>query len=129
MGVKQSAGDMHALAELLLLLEGRGLVFAAVDDLLYPCFVLGSHGSIAAILTAVPELCVALWNAVQTEQHQTAKTLHEKLLRIWQTLSGPNLPASVKYAMQLQGRAAGLPRRPMPPASAAQQAAIRNVLE
>jgi 4-hydroxy-tetrahydrodipicolinate synthase len=33
-GVKQSAGDMHALAELLLLLQGDGTVLAAVDDLL-----------------------------------------------------------------------------------------------
>ncbi len=55
-GVKQSAGDMHALAELLARLGDRGVVMAAVDDLLYPCFALGAHGAIAAILTAVPGL-------------------------------------------------------------------------
>ncbi len=47
-GVKQSAGDLKLMADLLLMLEGRGLVMSAVDALLYPSFVLGAHGAIAA---------------------------------------------------------------------------------
>ena len=128
-GVKQSAGDMHALAELLLRLEGRGLVFAAVDDLLYPCFALGSHGSIAAILTAVPKLCVDLWNAVQQADHAAALRLHERLLWVWKAIAGPNLPAGVKAAMELQGRRAGLPREPMHPLSPQQATVVREALE
>ncbi len=128
-GVKQSGGDVHALAELLLRLEGRGLVFAAVDDLLYPCFALGAHGAIAAIVTAVPRLCVELWEAVQAGRHTEARALHERLLRVWLTLAGPNLPARVKAAMRLQGRAAGLPRAPMQPVSAAEEEAIRAALQ
>ncbi|MBM3238646.1 hypothetical protein FJZ31_20310 [Candidatus Poribacteria bacterium] len=74
---------MHALAKLLLLLEGHGLVMAAVDDLLYPCFTLGCHGLIAALLTAVPELCVSLWNAVKENRHDDVLNLHNWLLRVW----------------------------------------------
>ena len=128
-GVKQSAGDMHALAKLLLLLEGRGLLMAAVDDLLYPCFTLGCHGSIAAILTAVPELCVSLWNAVKDNRHDDALNLHNQLLRIWNAIAGSNLPACVKCAMELQGRTGGNTRAPMPAASAAQESAIRAALK
>ena len=62
-GVKQSAGDMKMLADLLLLVGNRARIMSAVDALLYPSFVLGAHGAIAAILTAVPTLCVQLWNA------------------------------------------------------------------
>ena len=127
-GVKQSAGDLKMLADLLLLLEGRGVVMSAVDALLYPSFMLGAHGAIAAILTAVPELCVRLWDAVQAGQHRTALELHTKLLRIWNAIWGDNLPANVKYAMELQGRPAGQPRAPMPPASAERQAIIRQSL-
>jgi 4-hydroxy-tetrahydrodipicolinate synthase len=127
-GVKQSGGDVHALAELLLRLEGQGLVFAAVDDLLYPCFTLGAHGAIAAIVTAVPGLCVELWEAVQAKQHVEARALHERLLRVWLALAGPNLPARVKAAMRLQDRTAGLPRSPMQPVSAAEEEAIRIAL-
>ncbi|HIE29387.1 TPA: dihydrodipicolinate synthase family protein [Candidatus Poribacteria bacterium] len=128
-GVKQSAGDMHALAELLLLLQGRGLVMAAVDDLLYPCFTLGCHGSIAAILTAVPKLCVSLWDAVKDNRYDDALNLHNRLLRIWNAIAGSNLPACVKCAMNLQGRPGGATRAPMPAASPAQESTIRTALQ
>ena len=124
-GVKQSAGDLKLLADLLLMLDGRGLVMSAVDALLYPSFVLGAHGAIAAILTAAPMWCVQLWDAVQRGDHATSLDLHKRLLRLWNALVGDNLPANVKFAMELQGRRGGFPRAPMAVSSAAQQAAIR----
>ena len=57
-GVKQSAGDMKLLADLLLLVGDGARIMTAVDALLYPSFALGAHGAIAAILTAAPTLCV-----------------------------------------------------------------------
>ncbi len=149
-GVKQSAGDLKLMADLLLLSkadspisrspmnrtsaslgnrEGRWLVMSAVDALLYPSFVLGAHGAIAAILAAAPTLCVQLWEAVQHGDHVRALDLHLKLLRIWNAIAGDNLPANVKCAMELQGRPAGLPRAPMPPSSAAQRQAIQAALQ
>jgi 4-hydroxy-tetrahydrodipicolinate synthase len=128
-GVKQSAGDVKLLADLILLLGNRGRIMSAVDALLYPSFTLGAHGAIAAILTAVPKLCVQLWEAVQASDHAKALQLHQTLLPIWNVLNGDNLPAAVKYAMELQGRPAGLPRAPMPPASPEQQAHIRQSFE
>ena len=131
-GVKQSAQDLKMLADLLVLLGDRaydgGLVLSAVDALLYPSFALGAHGAIAAILTAVPSLCVQLWDAVQAGDHSAALGLHVRLLRIWNAIQGDNLPANVKYVMELQGRPAGLTRAPMPPPSAGQQARIRQAL-
>ena len=127
-GVKQSAGDLKMLADLLVLLGDRGVIMSAVDALLYPSFTLGAHGAIAAILTAVPELCVRLWDAVQAGQHAAALALHERLLAVWNAIEGPNLPANVKYALRLQGRPAGHPCAPMPPASPEQQDRIRHAL-
>ena len=124
-GVKQSAGDLKLLADLLLLLNGRGLVMSAVDALLYQSFVLGAHGAIAAILTAAPKLCVQLWDAVQRGDHATSLDLHRRLLRLWNALAGDNLPANVKYAMELQGRPGGFPRAPMAVSSEVQRATIR----
>ena len=128
-GVKQSAGDMHALAELLMLVQEDGVILAAVDDLLYPCFALGAHGAIAAILTAVPKVCIDLWNAVQDGHHDEALRLHQQLFELWLTLSGSNLPARVKTAMRLQGRTSGLPRSPMPASTESEEAKIRSALE
>ena len=127
-GVKQSAGDLKLMADLLLMLDGRGLVMSAIDALLYPSFSLGAHGAIAAILTAVPKPCVQLWDAVQRGDHASALDLHKKLLRLWNAIVGDNLPANVKFAMELQGRRGGFPRAPMPPSSEAQRTVIRAVL-
>ncbi|MCC6344009.1 MAG: dihydrodipicolinate synthase family protein [Bryobacterales bacterium] len=131
--VKQSASDMKALADLLLLIgeagiENRVRILSAVDALLYPSFQLGSHGAVAAILTAAPELCVALWDAVQQGRHDEALSLHKRLLRLWNAIDAPNLPANVRAAMRLQGRHGGVPRPPMPASSPVQEQRIREAL-
>jgi len=132
-GVKQSATDLKLVADLMLMVRdlpgGKQVsILSAVDALLYPSFCLGAHGSVAALLTAAPELCVRLWEAVQSGDHRTAEALHRQLLRIWNAIDGPNLPANVKTAMRLQGREGGFPRAPMPPSSAAQARAIGDAL-
>ena len=127
-GVKQSAGDLKLLADLLLLVGDRARIMTAVDALLYPSFALGAHGAIAAILTAAPTLCVPLWEAVQAGDHKQALALHEKLLPLWNAISHDNLPANVKHCQELQGRPAGVPRAPMPATSAAQATRIREAL-
>ena len=128
-GVKQSASDMKALADLLLLSEEAGIrdrvrILSAVDALLYQSFTLGSDGAVAAILSAAPEACVALWDAVGRGDDATALDLHKKLLRLWNAIDAPNLPANVRAAMRTQGRAGGVPRPPMPVSSEAQEAKI-----
>jgi 4-hydroxy-tetrahydrodipicolinate synthase len=127
-GVKQSGGDIHKLSELLHAARGRTSILTAVDDLLYPSFVLGADGAIAAILTAVPTLCVALFNAVRGADHDTALGIHHRLLAIWRTLEGPNLPARVKAALTLQGRPGGQARRPMTRPGASEIERIRQAL-
>jgi len=127
-GVKQSAGDMKLLADLLLLVGNAARIMTAVDALLYPSFILGAHGAIAAILTAAPGLCVQLWDAVQAGDDKQALALHEKLLPIWNAIFQDNLPANVKYCMELAGRPAGLPRAPMPVTSESQMPRIHEAL-
>jgi len=128
-GVKQSAQDLKRLADLVLSLGDGGLIMSAVDALLYPSFCLGAHGTIAAIVTAAPELCVKLWDAVRAGDHATARDMHEKLLRIWNAISGDNLPACTKCAIELQGRRSGAPRAPMHPATPEQRETIRQALD
>ncbi len=127
-GVKQSAGDMKMLADLLMMAGDRARIMSAVDALLYPSFALGAVGAIAAILTAAPTLCVELWNAVQAGDHGKGRELHENLLPIWNAIFADNLPANTRYCMELQGRDGGVPRPPMPATSETQKGPIREAL-
>ena len=104
-------------------------ILTAVDDLLYPSFVLGADGAVAAILTAVPTLCVALFDAVQRGDHTAALQIHNRLVPVWMALSGPNLPARVKAALKLQGRHGGRSRRPMSVPSGEDVSMIQEALE
>jgi 4-hydroxy-tetrahydrodipicolinate synthase len=133
-GVKQSASDMKALADLLILTKEAGIadkvrILSAVDALLYPSFQIGSDGAVAAILTAVPEWCVELWDAVRAGNHARALELHNNLLHLWNAIDAPNLPANVRTAMSFRGRQGGQPRSPMPPSTPAQIARIKAALD
>jgi 4-hydroxy-tetrahydrodipicolinate synthase len=128
-GVKQSAGDLKLLADLLISAPAGSRILSAVDALLYPSFALGAHGSIAAILAAAPRVCVELWDAVRRGDHAAALDRHQRLLPLWNAMVGDNLPACTKYAQVLQGCPGGHPRAPMPAAAAARQRAIRQALD
>ncbi len=127
--VKQSGGDIHALSDLLHLAPTGGRVLTAIDDLLYPSFLLGSQGAVAATLTVVPDLCVKLWEACNAGDQKTALELHNKLLPVWQAISGPNMPARIKEALRMLGRDGGLSRQPMNPVSEAERAGVAAALE
>jgi len=130
-GVKASGGDMKMVADLILLLRGRGRVISAVDALMYPSFALGAHGAISSICTAVPTLLVRLWQTVQQGDAKKALVLHEQILPIWNAIgfeNHHNMPANTKTCQELLGRKAGVPRAPMPASSPAQKEAIRVAL-
>ncbi|MGI9479004.1 MAG: dihydrodipicolinate synthase family protein [Hyphomicrobiaceae bacterium] len=128
-GVKQSAGDMKLFADLMRRADKRNLIFSAVDALLYPSYLLGARGAIAAILTTVPGPSVKLWDAVKAQDWETARDLHERMMPVWDAVGTDNMPSLVKYAQQLQGLPAGVARRPTSPATGAQKAEVRVALE
>lgn len=127
-GVKQSAGDMKLLADLLLHARPQDRIFAALDALVYPTLALGSHGVISQILAAIPGPCVELWNAVQAKDHTRALELHRKMLVLWNAIAGDNRLAVTKYTLSLQGVPTGNPRAPLTPASPAQRQAAERAL-
>ena len=127
-GVKQSAGDLKLMADLVMDARPEDHIFSAVDALMYPSYALGCRGSIAAILSAAPHASVALWDAVEAGDHAQALDLHTRLLRLWNAMVSDNLPACTKFAQSLQGCPAGRPRAPMPEASETQKASIRAAL-
>lgn len=127
-GVKQSAGDLKLLADLLLDAGPKDRIFAAIDALLYPSIALGAHGVISMLAAAAPRQCLDLWEAVQRGDHATALGLHRKMLRLWNAVFADNRIATSKFALSLQGAPLGISRRPTPTVTPQQQAAIRSAV-
>jgi 4-hydroxy-tetrahydrodipicolinate synthase len=112
-GMKQSGGDLKSLSDLLLRCKPENVVLSGVDALLYPGFCMGMHGAISALTSAVPHIVVRIQNAVEANDHKTARDLHFKLNALWNTMSHDNLPACIKYIQHLQGIRMFEPRAPM----------------
>lgn len=127
-GMKQSSGDLKSVSDLVAAVTPGNLVFTGVDALLYPAFALGVDGAISALTTAVPGVCVRLWDAVAAGDHKTALDLHRRLGVLWNAMSHDNLPACVKYAQHRQGLGMYQPRAPMMRVTAGQRAAIDAAL-
>lgn len=127
--VKQSGGDIHKLADLLRMNNDRLRILTAVDDLLYPSFALGAHGAVAAILTVLPDLCVALWDACQRGDYAEARTLHERILPVWRAINYPDMSSRTKAAIELRGRMVGPARHPLMPVSDAVRRDIAAALD
>lgn len=128
-GMKQSAGDLKAISDLLNRLKPDNIVLTGTDALLYPAFSLGVHGAISALTSAVPGVTLKLWNLVKAGDHKAALDLHYRLANLWDVLPHDNLPACVKYCQHRQGLPLHLPRAPMEPVSSQQKALIDERLD
>jgi 4-hydroxy-tetrahydrodipicolinate synthase len=126
--VKQSGGDLHKLADLTLAAQGRLAVVTAVDDLLYPSFLLGADAAIAPLSPAVPDLSVQLWDACQRGDLGAARSLHERILTVWRAVHQMEVIPRIRAAIELRGRTVGPPRHPMLPVSSAVRNEIRAAL-
>lgn len=127
--VKQSGSNMHQLADMVYRFGKQIPILSAVDDLLYPSFVLGAHGTLSAIASVLPGHCLDLYEAVQRGDHARALELHNQLLVVWRAMEDMSgFFGRVKCAIELQGRPAGLPRRPHRPARDDERALLRQAL-
>src|SRR5271157_4079198 len=128
--VKQSGSNLHQIADMVYHFGKQIPILSAVDDLLYPSFVIGAHGTLSAIASVLPLQCVQLYEAVQQGDHAQALALHNKLLVVWRAMEDMSgFCGRVKCAIELQGRSAGLPRRPHRPAGAEERILLRHALE
>ena len=111
-GIKQSGRNIHTLAALLAEVGGKIKIFSAIDDMIYPSFVLGVDGTISGTSAMFPRETVELLNAVKAGDYERGLSLHQRLTPVWRTVDCPDFSARGKYAAMLAGRPIGKPRRP-----------------
>jgi 4-hydroxy-tetrahydrodipicolinate synthase len=108
-------------------------VMASGDEHLFPCFVLGSEGSLVSLADIIPETIVALDRAVRISDLEAARRHHDivyPLARaIYGTAPGGWATARIKACLALLGRIpSAATKRPVGPLPAAEIARLGDVL-
>jgi len=111
-GVKQSGRNIHALAALLAEVRGKIKIFSAIDDMIYPSFVLGVDGTISGTSAMFPRETVEMYRAVKAGEYERGLRIHQRLAPVWRSVDHPDFSSRSKYAATMAGRLVGKPRRP-----------------
>ena len=113
LGVKQSVGGIQAMVEMRHAIEGRSLTFAATDELLPTCYLLGAEGAISAIVGLFPNVSARLWQLVRDGELAEALAIQKAMYPLWEIIRGGQFPARMKVAARATGREVGLSRSPL----------------
>jgi|HubBroStandDraft_6_1064221.scaffolds.fasta_scaffold17960_3 4-hydroxy-2-oxoglutarate aldolase len=126
-GIKESSGNVQRAAEMLAAAPPPFQLLVGSASMMFPSMVLGARGAILALASALPELCVALFNAVRTGDMETARALQAVTMPASKVIVSQCGIPGVKYAMDLAGYRGGAPRQPLLPVSEEQKQAIRQL--
>jgi 4-hydroxy-2-oxoglutarate aldolase len=88
-------------------------VLAGSASFFYPCLHLGVPGGVISLANALPDSCCDLYGLFKEGKYDEARTLHFRLSRLNQAVSGAWGVAGVKAAMDITGFRGGKPRGPL----------------
>ena len=133
-GLKDSAGDINQLAEVVRLTRKPGSketsfkVFSGNYGALLPGLTFGIVGAILAVANIAPNECVQIFNLFRRGQIEAAGELHLRLLPVARAVTAQFGVPGLKAALNLLGYNGGYPRRPLLPLAAPQRAEIEQAL-
>jgi 4-hydroxy-2-oxoglutarate aldolase len=127
-GIKDSSGNVQRVAEALSAVPSAFQVLVGSAATLLPSLAVGAHGAILALASALPEKCVALYDAVRGGRAEEAREIHDAVLKASKGMVSEAGIAGVKFAMDQRGYRGGLPRLPLLPLSDRPKQAILDLL-
>jgi len=123
----RSKADLQALR------ERDVAVLMGNDEHLFPCYALGVDGTVVELAAAVPDLIVALYEAVQRGDLERAREIDRRMEPLLEVIyQEPKHDGSIrlKALLERQGRLpSARPRRPALPLPDEEVAAIERVIE
>jgi 4-hydroxy-2-oxoglutarate aldolase len=127
-GIKESSGNVQRAAEMLAVVPASFQLLVGSASMMFPSMVLGAVGSILALASALPEQCVALFDAARKGDLETARALQATILPASKVIVSQSGIPGVKYAMDQAGYRGGLPRLPLMPLQEDQKRVIRELM-
>lgn len=128
LGIKESSGHVQRIAEMVDAAPRPFQVLTGSAAMLFPSMAVGAAGAILALASALPELCVAMFDAVHSGDLRRARELETHILPASKFIVSQGGIPGVKYAMDLVGYRGGNPREPLLPASDALKNVIRDFI-
>jgi 4-hydroxy-tetrahydrodipicolinate synthase len=111
--IKEASGNLVQISEIHKRCGDRLTILSGDDALTLPILACGGRGVISVVANIWPEKMVAMINAYQNGNMETALSLHEELLPVSNAMFIETSPGPVKTAMNHLGHHAGTLRLPL----------------
>lgn len=127
--VKEAAGSLDQVSEILALTKAGFTVLSGDDSLTVPMMSVGARGVISVVANIAPKETQALCAAALKGDYKRAAALHLKLFPLIKSLFVETNPIPVKAALGMMGRCRPEPRLPLTPLSLENRPALRKALK
>ncbi|HEV7648469.1 MAG TPA: dihydrodipicolinate synthase family protein [Actinophytocola sp.] len=127
-GVKEFTGDVRRPYRIAELAPGLDVLCGA-DDVALELAIAGAPGWVAGYPNALPEACVALWQAASAGDLAKALPLYRLLHPLLRWDSRTEFVQAIKLSMDIAGRRGGPCRQPRVPLTPEHEAAVRQATE
>jgi 4-hydroxy-2-oxoglutarate aldolase len=112
-GMKDSSGNVDRVGAILASVPDTFELMTGASTTIYPSMMVGAKGAILALADFLPELCVALYDAIVADDALKSLEIQRRLIAPTQRIVGAMGIAGVKYAMDRRGYYGGPVRGPL----------------
>lgn len=127
--VKEAAGSLDQVSEILTLTQSGFTVLSGDDSLTLPMMSIGARGVISVVANIAPRATQALCEAALKGDRKRAAALHLKLFPLIKSLFVETNPIPVKAALAMMGACRPEPRLPLTVLTAENRPALRKALK
>jgi dihydrodipicolinate synthase/N-acetylneuraminate lyase len=127
--VKESAPDPRRFTDIANAFGDRYITMAGLDDVALEGLVLGAEGWISGLTSAFPQESVALVEALQRGDLETARRIYRWFMPLLHLDAEHDLVQSIKLAEQIMGRGSERVRLPRLPLEGARRAEVTKMVE
>ncbi|WP_291148403.1 dihydrodipicolinate synthase family protein [Flavobacterium sp. UBA7680] len=127
--IKESTGDVQRMHYLKKELGENVAFYNGSNPLALSAFAAGATGWCTAAPNLIPELNIALYNAVQENDFQKAQKLFYKQINLLRFIVEKGLPRAIKSGLHIQGIEGGHLRKPLQPLTEKEISDLHNILK
>ncbi|MDP3542061.1 MAG: 4-hydroxy-tetrahydrodipicolinate synthase [Elusimicrobiota bacterium] len=127
--VKEAAGSLDQVSEILTLTKPGFTVLSGDDSLTLPMMSIGARGVVSVVANIAPRATQALCAAALKGDYKRAAALHLKLFPLIKSLFVETNPIPVKAALSMMGLCRPEPRLPLTPLTTENRPTLKKALK